>query len=43
MVVVKKSIQSIIKPLTNIRSKSPEKGIFPDNMKIATIVPLFKG
>ena len=43
MVIVKTSIQSIIKPLTNICNKSLEKGIFPDDTKIAKIVPLFKG
>jgi len=32
-----------MKPLTNICNKSLEKGIFPDDMKIAQIVPLFKG
>ena len=43
MVIVKKSIQSIIKPLTNICNKSIEKWIFPDDVKITKIVPLFKG
>ena len=36
------SYTNIVAPLTYICNKSFESGIFPDEMKIAKIVPLFK-
>ena len=36
------SSTNIVQPLTYICNKSFESGIFPDEMKIAKIVPLFK-
>ena len=40
MLVVKRVISGIAKPLTFICNKS--FGIFPNDMKIAKIIPLFK-
>ena len=42
MVILKKTIQSITKPLTTIFSMSFESGIFPNSMKISKIIPVFK-
>ena len=43
MVIVKQVINYIAKPLAHVCSKSFElHGVFPDNMKVATVVPLFK-
>ena len=42
MVIVKQVINYITKPLANVCSKSFECGVFPDNMKVAKVVPLFK-
>ena len=36
------SLSYIVQPLTYICKKSFESGIFPDEIKIAKIVPLFK-
>ena len=42
MVIVKQVINYIAKPLAHLCSKSFECGVFPDNMKVAKVVPLFK-
>ncbi len=42
MYIVKKTIMSIVKPLSYICNRSFETGIFPDNMKKAKVIPLFK-
>ena len=42
MVLVKQVINYIAKPLAHVCSKSFECGVFPDNMKVAKVVPLFK-
>ena len=42
MSIVKSVIEYIIKPFTHICNRSFEQGIFPDNMKIAKVIPLFK-
>lgn len=39
---IKQCSQSIIMPLTYIANLSFEKGIFPTNMKIAKVIPIFK-
>ena len=41
-VLFKSCISSSIKPLTYIVNKSFESGIFPDPLKLAKIVPIFK-
>ena len=41
-VLLKSCITSYIKPLTYIVNKSFETGMFPDPMKLAKIVPIFK-
>ena len=41
-VLFKSCISSFIKPLTYIVNKSFESGIFPDLLKLAKIVPIFK-
>ena len=38
----KKCIDVIVEPLTNIFIKSFNTGVFPDGMKIAKVVPIFK-
>ena len=40
--IVKQSIQFYIKPLTYLINQSFELGIFPDELKLAKIIPLFK-
>ena len=40
MYIVKRIINSIVKPLTHIFNKSLEDGIFPDEMKLAKILPV---
>ena len=40
--VVKKVIKYIILPLSKIFNLSFQQGIFPDRMKIAKVIPLFK-
>ena len=42
MALITKCIESIITPFTYICNKSFEFGIFPDNMKIAKVIPVFK-
>ena len=42
MVIVKQVINYIAKPLAHVCSKSFECGVFPDNMKVAKVIPLFK-
>ena len=42
METVKKSIDVIVKPLTNIFNKSFNTGVFPYSMKTAKVVPIFK-
>ena len=42
METVKKCIDVIVKPLTNIFNKSFNTGVFPDSMKTAKVVPIFK-
>ena len=41
-VVAKKSIDSYIEPLTCLIHRSFSDGIFPDELKLAGIVPIFK-
>ena len=43
MHVVKNTIKEIIDPLLHICNTSFKSGIFPDNMKTAKIIPIFKG
>ena len=40
--VVKTTFQSFIEPLTHILNISITKGVFPNEMKIARVIPLFK-
>ena len=42
MYTVKKVINNIIEPLTVICNLSLRNGVFPDNMKVVKVVPLFK-
>ena len=42
MSILKKVIQNIVSPLTYICNKSFINGVFPDEMKIAKVIPLFK-
>ena len=42
MLIVKKTIKNIVIPFTYICNLSFEFGIFPDNMKTAKVIPLFK-
>ena len=42
MIMVKKTISNIVKPLNYIFNMSLKSGIFPYDMKIAKIIPLFK-
>ena len=42
MVIIKQVINYIAKPLAHVCSTSFEYGVFPDNMKVAKVVPLFK-
>ena len=42
MFVLKKVIHSIIEPLVYNCNKSLETGVFPDQLKIAKVVPIFK-
>ena len=42
MYVLSKVIETIVKPLAHIFNLSFSSGIFPDDMKIAKIIPLFK-
>ena len=40
--IAKQSIQSYIKPLTGLINSLFQNGIFPDELKIAKIIPIFK-
>ena len=40
--VVKKVVSYIAKPLSDICNKSFTQGVFPDNMKIGKVIPLYK-
>ncbi len=40
--IVKKTIFNILQPLTYIINRSLDKGIFPDKLKIAKIIPIYK-
>ena len=42
MVIVKKVIGDIVKPFTYICNMSFVQGVFPDQMKVAKVIPLFK-
>lgn len=42
MVIIKQVIQPITRPLTAVFNKSFETGIFPSNMKVAKVIPIFK-
>ena len=42
MCLVKKIIPHILAPLRHICNLSLEQGVFPDDMKIAKVIPLFK-
>ena len=42
MNIVKKVFDYIVKPFTNICNKSFSNGVFPDNMEIAKVIPLYK-
>lgn len=42
MIIVKKTIDCIIKPLCYIFNLSFRAGVFPDRMKTAKVIPLFK-
>ena len=42
MTIVKQVISHIVKPLSYICNMSLTSGIFPNNMKIAKVIPLYK-
>ena len=42
MIIVKQVISHIVKPLSYICNMSLTSGIFPNNMKIAKVIPLYK-
>jgi len=42
MVLIKKTIKSIIKPLKHICNQSLKNGCVPRKMEIAKVIPLFK-
>ena len=42
MIMAKKIISNIVRPLNYIFNMSLKSGIFPDDMKVAKIIPLFK-
>ena len=42
MCLIKKILPVIIKPLKRIFNISLQKGIFPEKMKMAKVIPLFK-
>jgi len=42
MTIVKRTIDCIIKPMTFICNLSIQSGVFPEKMKVAKVVPLFK-
>ena len=42
MHIVKSTFNAIVQPFTYICNLSFESGVFPDKMKVATVIPLFK-
>ena len=42
MSILKKVINYIVQPLSKIFNQSFSQGVFPDKMKIAKVIPLFK-
>ena len=42
MYIIKRVIFYIVKPLTQICNRSFRSGVFPDKMKVAKVIPLFK-
>jgi hypothetical protein len=40
--IIKQSLQYIAPPLTHIVNLSLQQGVFPDEMKVAKVIPLFK-
>lgn len=42
MALVKEVIEGVIKPLTHICNLSFHTGLFPNKMKIANVIPLYK-
>ena len=40
--IAKQSIQSYIKPFTGLINSSFQNGIFPDELKMAKVIPIFK-
>ena len=40
--ILKQNVQLFIKPLTHLVNSSIKNGIFPDELKIAKVVPIFK-
>ena len=42
MIILKKTIDRIIKPLCHILNLSFSTGTFPNRMKVAKVIPLFK-
>lgn len=41
MATVKEVIDSIVRPLTHICDQSFQRGVFPNNMKLAKVIPIF--
>ena len=41
-IIAKRGIQQYTKPLTNLINKSIENGVFPDELKIAKVILIFK-
>ena len=42
MRVIKSSFHLISSPLANIINQSLQKGVFPDKLKIAKVIPVYK-
>jgi len=42
MALIKDVMTFVVKPLTFIFNLSLQTGIFPDNMKIAKVIPIYK-
>jgi hypothetical protein len=40
--IIKRSLQFTVPPLTHIVNLSLQQGVFPDEMKVAKVIPLFK-
>ena len=43
MSIIKYAISQIVKPLAHICNISFKNGTFPDQMKVAKVIPIFKG